>query len=182
MSQLEEAARESLEPFDRAAASAGSNEGPYQVQIDLQEMMQSLVGIVRREEEMAARSRWAGQAVGTLKKGRRRGPSRIQPRLAHGARLESSCSPFPKQSHFRLSNAKKAGADISATISRTKTPASGKMNIVALQGRRRFDANATGANSSKCRQTLSKSSKRWNEYEGLQDLARRRQRRKLRGL
>ena len=52
-SQLEEAARESLEPFDRAAGSAGSNEGPYQVQIDLQEMMQSLVGIVRREEEMA---------------------------------------------------------------------------------------------------------------------------------
>ena len=52
-SQLEEAARESLEPFDRGAASPGSSEGPYQVQIDLQEMMQSFVGIVRREEEMA---------------------------------------------------------------------------------------------------------------------------------
>jgi succinate dehydrogenase / fumarate reductase, flavoprotein subunit len=51
--QLEEAARESLEPFDRATRSAGSNEGPYQVHIDLQEMMQSRVGIVRREEEMA---------------------------------------------------------------------------------------------------------------------------------
>jgi succinate dehydrogenase / fumarate reductase, flavoprotein subunit len=51
-SQLEEAAREALEPFDRGAGSAGSNEGPYQVQLDLQEMMQSLVGIVRREEEM----------------------------------------------------------------------------------------------------------------------------------
>jgi succinate dehydrogenase / fumarate reductase, flavoprotein subunit len=50
--QLEEAARESLEPFDRAAGSANSPEGPYQVQIDLQEMMQNLVGIVRREEEM----------------------------------------------------------------------------------------------------------------------------------
>jgi succinate dehydrogenase / fumarate reductase, flavoprotein subunit len=52
-SQLEEAARESLQPFDRAAGLPGSIEGPYQVQIDLQEMMQSLVGIVRREEEMA---------------------------------------------------------------------------------------------------------------------------------
>jgi succinate dehydrogenase flavoprotein subunit len=50
--QLEEAARESLEPFDRAAGSANSPEGPYQVQIDLQEMMQNLVGIVRSEEEM----------------------------------------------------------------------------------------------------------------------------------
>ena len=49
--QVEEAAREALEPFDRASASAGA-EGPYQVQIDLQEMMQSLVGIVRRQEEM----------------------------------------------------------------------------------------------------------------------------------
>jgi succinate dehydrogenase / fumarate reductase flavoprotein subunit len=50
--QLEEAAREALEPFDRAAKAAGSAESPYQVQNDLQEMMQSLVGIVRREEEM----------------------------------------------------------------------------------------------------------------------------------
>ncbi|HEV2148169.1 MAG TPA: fumarate reductase/succinate dehydrogenase flavoprotein subunit [Longimicrobiaceae bacterium] len=44
----DEAARRALEPFDRGA----SGEGPYQVQYDLQEMMQELVGIVRREEEM----------------------------------------------------------------------------------------------------------------------------------
>jgi succinate dehydrogenase / fumarate reductase flavoprotein subunit len=50
--QIEDAARETLKPFDRAARPAAGNEGPYQVQIDLQEMMQSLVGIVRREEEM----------------------------------------------------------------------------------------------------------------------------------
>src|SRR4051794_34479563 len=46
--QLDRAAREALAPFDRGAAG----EGPYQVQHDLQEMMQDLVGIVRREEEM----------------------------------------------------------------------------------------------------------------------------------
>jgi succinate dehydrogenase / fumarate reductase flavoprotein subunit len=46
--QIEEAAREALEPFDRA----GTAEGPYQVQNDLQGMMQDLVGIVRRQEEM----------------------------------------------------------------------------------------------------------------------------------
>jgi succinate dehydrogenase / fumarate reductase flavoprotein subunit len=50
--QIEEAAREALEPFDRAAKGAGNVESPYQVQTDLQEMMQNLVGIVRREEEM----------------------------------------------------------------------------------------------------------------------------------
>jgi succinate dehydrogenase / fumarate reductase flavoprotein subunit len=50
--QVEDAARKALEPFERGAKSGGSAEGPYQVQHDLQEMMQSLVGIVRREEEM----------------------------------------------------------------------------------------------------------------------------------
>ena len=50
--QIEEAARCALEPFERGATAGGSAEGPYQVQHDLQEMMQSLVGIVRREDEM----------------------------------------------------------------------------------------------------------------------------------
>ena len=50
--QVEEAARQALEPFERGAASGGSAEGPYQVQHELQNMMQSLVGIVRREDEM----------------------------------------------------------------------------------------------------------------------------------
>ncbi len=50
--QVEDAARQALEPFDRGAKGHSNAEGPYQVQHDLQEMMQSLVGIVRREEEM----------------------------------------------------------------------------------------------------------------------------------
>ena len=45
-----ETSRQALEPFDRAANAQG--EGAYQVQHDLQEMMQDLVGIVRREDEM----------------------------------------------------------------------------------------------------------------------------------
>jgi succinate dehydrogenase / fumarate reductase, flavoprotein subunit len=48
--QVDEAARHALEPFDRAAANTGEN--PYSVQEHLQEMMQDLVGIVRREDEM----------------------------------------------------------------------------------------------------------------------------------
>jgi succinate dehydrogenase / fumarate reductase, flavoprotein subunit len=51
-SQIEETARQALDPFNRGASAGGSAEGPYQVQFDLQEMMQNLVGIVRREGEM----------------------------------------------------------------------------------------------------------------------------------
>ena len=47
-SQVEQVARRALEPFERGTKSDGS----YQVQQDLQEMMQDLVGIVRREDEM----------------------------------------------------------------------------------------------------------------------------------
>src|SRR6185295_18298176 len=49
--QIEEATRHALEPFKRNTGGA-DYEGPYQVQYDLQEMMQNLVGIVRREDEM----------------------------------------------------------------------------------------------------------------------------------
>src|SRR5579871_1439154 len=45
--EVEAAARQALEPFER-----DSGEGPFQVQQDLQNMMQDWVGIVRREEEL----------------------------------------------------------------------------------------------------------------------------------
>jgi succinate dehydrogenase / fumarate reductase flavoprotein subunit len=41
------AMKQALEPFDRA-----DGDNPFQVQYDLQEMMQDLVGIVRKEEEL----------------------------------------------------------------------------------------------------------------------------------
>jgi succinate dehydrogenase / fumarate reductase flavoprotein subunit len=47
-SEIDSIARETVAPFERGAA--GQN--PFQVQHDLQEMMQDLVGIVRREDEM----------------------------------------------------------------------------------------------------------------------------------
>jgi succinate dehydrogenase / fumarate reductase flavoprotein subunit len=48
--QVEEASRAALEPFERNGRDGAVN--PYQVQDQLQDMMQDLVGIVRREEEM----------------------------------------------------------------------------------------------------------------------------------
>jgi succinate dehydrogenase / fumarate reductase flavoprotein subunit len=50
--QIDAAAREALEPFEHGASQGGSAEGPYQVQHELQNMMQDFVGIVRNEEEM----------------------------------------------------------------------------------------------------------------------------------
>jgi succinate dehydrogenase / fumarate reductase, flavoprotein subunit len=44
--QIKASAQRAVEPFER------TGENPYQVQYDLQELMQDLVGIVRREEEM----------------------------------------------------------------------------------------------------------------------------------
>src|SRR5215213_8289593 len=45
---VDDAARRALEPFERGAAG----EGPFQIQAELQERMQELVGIVRQEDEM----------------------------------------------------------------------------------------------------------------------------------
>jgi succinate dehydrogenase / fumarate reductase flavoprotein subunit len=45
--QIDEAAARALEPFERSGG-----ESPYQVQYELQEVMQDLVGIVRNEGEM----------------------------------------------------------------------------------------------------------------------------------
>src|SRR6201993_3945548 len=49
--QVDSIARGALEPFDRGARSSDA-QGPYQVQHELQEKMQELVGIVRNEAEM----------------------------------------------------------------------------------------------------------------------------------
>jgi succinate dehydrogenase / fumarate reductase, flavoprotein subunit len=46
--QVDQIAKQTLAPFERA----GGADGPFQVQQDLQETMQDLVGIVRREDEM----------------------------------------------------------------------------------------------------------------------------------
>jgi succinate dehydrogenase / fumarate reductase flavoprotein subunit len=48
--QVDAFAKEALAPFDRSAA--GNGENPYAIQHELQGMMQDLVGIVRKEDEM----------------------------------------------------------------------------------------------------------------------------------
>jgi succinate dehydrogenase / fumarate reductase, flavoprotein subunit len=50
--QVEAAAREALAAYERGEKTGATANGPYQVQHELQEMMQKLVGIVRRQDEM----------------------------------------------------------------------------------------------------------------------------------
>jgi len=50
--KVDESARRAVEPFERADSSDPSAHGPYKIQLELQEMMQELVGIVRKEDEM----------------------------------------------------------------------------------------------------------------------------------
>jgi succinate dehydrogenase / fumarate reductase flavoprotein subunit len=50
--QVDAAARTALAPFERGSTSTPGKDGPYQIQHELQEMMQDLVGIVRKESEM----------------------------------------------------------------------------------------------------------------------------------
>jgi succinate dehydrogenase / fumarate reductase flavoprotein subunit len=49
--QVEKNTAEALAPFERPSGAAGI--GPFQVQQDLQQMMQDMVGIVRKESEMS---------------------------------------------------------------------------------------------------------------------------------
>jgi succinate dehydrogenase / fumarate reductase flavoprotein subunit len=60
-SEVDATARAALAPFERGAAADGR--GPYQVQQELQAMMQELVGIVRTEPEMQR----ALEAIGRFK-------------------------------------------------------------------------------------------------------------------
>ncbi|MEY2428538.1 MAG: succinate dehydrogenase / fumarate reductase, flavoprotein subunit [Verrucomicrobiota bacterium] len=50
--EVDAAAKTALAPFDRAANASTSKYGAYDIQHELQEMMQDLVGIVRKEDEM----------------------------------------------------------------------------------------------------------------------------------
>jgi len=61
VAEIDDAVRRALAPFERAPAGNGG--GPYQVQQELQTMMQTLVGIVRAEPEM----RRALQGIDRLK-------------------------------------------------------------------------------------------------------------------
>ena len=73
--QVESIAREVLEPFERAGG-----ENPYAIQADLQDTMQSLVGIIRTERELKEALKRIEAPQGARGQGARRGrPGRTTP-------------------------------------------------------------------------------------------------------
>ena len=107
-------------PFERGAGG----ENPYKVQEELQETMQSLVGIVRQESEMREALRAAAGLQGARDAPGRVRPPRIQRRLAHGASTCTTCSPCRRRSRSPPSSARRAAAATSARTTRTRRPSS----------------------------------------------------------
>ena len=108
----------------RSTAAATPSEGPYQIQYELQEMMQARVGIVRTEErDGAAPSRASASCADAPRTGRAPGQPRVQPRLAHALDL-TTCSPCPRRSPAARSSARRAAAPTSARTTRRRTPSS----------------------------------------------------------
>ena len=116
-----------------SAMQSGEN-GAYQVQKDLQEMMQDNVGIVRREDEMQAALEGLNALWERARTGRRR------PAIANSIPAGTPrsicriCSPFPKPSRARPWNERKAAARSSARIIRTRDAEFAKVNTIVWKG------------------------------------------------
>ena len=82
------AASSALEPFDRGP----TGENPYQIQYELQESMQDLVGIVRTESEMQQALERICKVANASRSRRDHEPSPIQQRLAHRDGSCRTCS------------------------------------------------------------------------------------------
>ena len=119
------------------SSAAPAGEGPYQVQHELQEMMQDLVGIVRNESRDAAGARRDRRRCASARAQRRRRPATASttpagtPRsICHNLLTVSEaitrCAP---------SSARRAAAATSATTIPDKDADCGKFNIVVRKGR-----------------------------------------------
>ena len=116
--QLQAAAAAALTPFDHGAAG----ENPYQVQYDLQESMQDLVGIVRTESEMERALEIIEQLRGARGPGGYPGPSPVQQRVAHGHGSAKSADRIRGHHARRAISQGEPGRAISRRLSQTRMP------------------------------------------------------------
>ena len=82
---VETAAKRALAPFETPTNGA-SAENPYTLQLELQQSMNDLVGIIRKAEEITEALRSARPASRAVQAHPRRGTPAVQPRLEPGAR------------------------------------------------------------------------------------------------
>jgi succinate dehydrogenase / fumarate reductase flavoprotein subunit len=129
--QVEAAARAALAPFEGEDGEQGT--APYRIQHDLQEMMQDMVGIVRRESEMAL-------AVEQLRKLRARaarmrvnGNRAYNPGWHTALDLANLLTISEAVARSALERKESRGAHFRDDLPRTD-PAFGKVNVVAVKG------------------------------------------------
>jgi succinate dehydrogenase / fumarate reductase flavoprotein subunit len=131
--QVEDCARRAVEPFARNVGTGEAFEGPYQVQFDLQEMMQNLVGIVRREEEMKR----ALDGLGKLWERARRvgvtGHREFNPGWHTALDLTSLLTVSECITRSALERTESRGAHYREDLP-NKDAAQGKLNIIVVKG------------------------------------------------
>jgi succinate dehydrogenase / fumarate reductase flavoprotein subunit len=129
--QVEDAARVVLAPFEREGIDDGA--GPYRIQHELQQTMQDLVGIVRREEEMLR----ALEAIARLRErtGRVRvaGNRAFNPGWHTALELRNSLTVSEAVARSALERKESRGAHFRDDHP-GKDAAAGKMNVVVRRG------------------------------------------------
>jgi succinate dehydrogenase / fumarate reductase flavoprotein subunit len=130
-SRVDKTARQALEPFERDASGGG--DGSYKVQHDLQEMMQDLVGIVRKEDEM----RRALEGIKGLWERARRvrvnGNREYNPGWHTALDLRNLLTVSEAVTRCALERAESRGAHFREDFP-GKDPAWGKLNLVVRKG------------------------------------------------
>jgi len=128
--RVEQAVRDALEPFGHPG---GDGEGPYKVQQDLQGMMQDLVGIVRRQEEMER----ALEGIGKLEERARRvrvdGNRQYNPGWHTALDLRSLLTVSEAVTRAALERKESRGAQFRDDYPK-KDEACGRFNIVLRKG------------------------------------------------
>jgi succinate dehydrogenase / fumarate reductase flavoprotein subunit len=129
--QVEAAARAALAPFEGEDGEQGT--APYRIQHDLQEMMQDMVGIVRRESEMALAVEQLGELRARAARMRVNGNRAYNPGWHTALDLANLLTISEAVARSALERKESRGAHFRDDLPRTD-PAFGKVNVVAVKG------------------------------------------------
>jgi succinate dehydrogenase / fumarate reductase flavoprotein subunit len=126
--EVQAAEKASLAPFDLAGG-----ENPYEVQRDLQDMMQALVGIVRREEEMAKAVEEIGKLRQRASKARADGHRQYNPGWHTALDLQNLLDCAEAVARAGLERKESRGAHFREDHP-NKDPESGRFNLLLRRG------------------------------------------------
>jgi succinate dehydrogenase / fumarate reductase flavoprotein subunit len=131
LAEVAEAGQRALEPFDRNGANV---EGPYQIQHELQEMMQDLVGIVRHESEMLRALEAIHKLEDRAARVRVQGNREYNPGWHTALDLENMLTVSEAITRSALERKESRGAHFREDYP-AKDPTHGRFNIIVQKGR-----------------------------------------------